>query len=86
MGPCFKSYVSYKFDRPETIRDRAKMDLAGYRVRRLSGNFFWALNREEMSFRHVNMVAKFLDDNKPKIHLKSEFTMFQSLSILSNFI
>ena len=26
MGPCFKSYLSYKFDRPEAIRDRAKTD------------------------------------------------------------
>ena len=27
-------------------------------------------NREEKSLRHVVMVAKGLDDNKPKIHLK----------------
>ena len=40
MGPCFKSYLSYKFDRPETTRDRAKMDLAGHRVRRLSEKYF----------------------------------------------
>ena len=33
-------YLSYKFDRPETIRDRAKMNLAGHRVHRLSGNCF----------------------------------------------
>ena len=26
MGPCFKSYLSHKFDRPEAIRDRAKTD------------------------------------------------------------
>ena len=39
-----------------------------------------------MSFCHVDMVAKFLDDNKLKVHLKSEFTMFQSSWILSNFI
>ena len=26
MGPCFKSYLPYKFDRPEAIRDRAKND------------------------------------------------------------
>ena len=26
MGPCLKSYLSYKFDRPEAIRDRAKTD------------------------------------------------------------
>ena len=24
MGPCFKSYLSYKFDLPEAIRNRAK--------------------------------------------------------------
>ena len=30
-------------------------------------------NREEKSLRHVAMVAKFLDDRKPKIHLKSAF-------------
>ena len=40
MGPCFKSYLCHKFDRPETIRDRAKMNLAGHRVGRLSGNYF----------------------------------------------
>ena len=40
MGPCFKSYSSYKSDLPETIRDRAKMNLAGHRVRRFSGNYF----------------------------------------------
>ena len=33
------------FDRPETIRDRAKMNLAGHRDRRLSENYFepWAM-------------------------------------------
>ena len=41
MGPCLKSYLSYKFDRSETVRDRAKMNLAGHRVRRLDfGNYF----------------------------------------------
>ena len=40
MGPCFKSYLFYKFDRPETVRDRAKMNLAGHCVRRLSRNYF----------------------------------------------
>ena len=40
MGPCLKSYLSYKFDRSETVRDRAKMNLAGHRVRRLFGNYF----------------------------------------------
>ena len=39
-NPCFKSYLSYKFDRPETIRDQAKMNLAGQRVRRLCRNYF----------------------------------------------
>ena len=28
------------------------------------------VNREEKSLRHVAMVAKFLDDNKPKTSLK----------------
>ena len=27
-GPCFKSYLSYKFDWPEMMRDQAKMNLA----------------------------------------------------------
>ena len=40
MGPCFKSYLCNKFDRPETIRDRAKMNLASHHVQRLSGNHF----------------------------------------------
>ena len=39
-----------------------------------------------MSLRHVAMVAKFLDDNKPKIHLKNKIAMFQTSSILFNFI
>ena len=43
------------------------------------------LNREEKSLRHVAMVAKFLDDNKPKSHLKSKFALFQTSSILFNF-
>ena len=42
--------------------------------------------REEKSLRHVAMVAKFLDDNKPKIHLKRDFAPFQTSSILFNFI
>ena len=40
MGPYFKSYKSYKFDWPGTIRDQTKMNLAGHCVRRLSGNYF----------------------------------------------
>ena len=36
------------------------------------------LNKEEKSLRHVPMGAKFLDDNKPKIHLKNEFALFQA--------
>ena len=35
-------------------------------------------NREEKSLRCVAMVAKFLDDNKPKIDLKREFALFQT--------
>ena len=43
-------------------------------------------NREEKSLRHVAMVARFLDDNKPKTSLKSKFALFQTSSILFNFI
>ena len=42
--------------------------------------------REEKSLCRVDMVAKFLDDNKPKRRLKKEFALFQTSSILSNFI
>ena len=43
-------------------------------------------DREEKSLRHVAMVAKFLDDNKRKINLKSKFALFQTSSILFNFV
>ena len=42
--------------------------------------------REEKSLRHVAMVAKFLDDNKPIKSLKKLFALFQTLPILFNFI
>ena len=35
-------------------------------------------NREGKSLRHFAMVAKFLDDNKLKILLKSKFELFQT--------
>ena len=38
-------------------------------------------NREEKSLRRVAMVAKFLDDKKPKIDLKREFALFQTKTI-----
>ena len=38
------------------------------------------------SLRHVAMVAKFLDDNKPKRRLKCGFALFQTSSSLLNFI
>ena len=44
------------------------------------------MNRQEKSLRHVAMVAKVLDDNKPEIHLKSKFALFQTSSVLFNFI
>ena len=34
-----------------------------------------------MSLCHVAMVAKFLDENKPKTSLKREFALFQTTSI-----
>ena len=48
--------------------------------------FTTRLDREEKSLRHVTIVAKCLVDNKPKIHLKSKFALFQTSSILFNFI
>ena len=42
--------------------------------------------RKERSLRHVAMVATFLDDNKPKRHLKCGFALFQTSSSLLNFI
>ena len=46
MGPCFKSYLSYKFDRPETICDPAKMNLPGHHVWTLPWNYFEPCNKE----------------------------------------
>ena len=43
-------------------------------------------NREEKSLRHVAMVAKFWDDNKPIKSLKSLCALFQTLPILFSFI
>ena len=43
-------------------------------------------NRKEKSLRHVAMVAKFLDDNKPIKSLKSLFARFQTSLIVFNFI
>ena len=42
--------------------------------------------REKKSLRHVAMVAKFLDDNKSKRHVKSRFALFQTSSFLFNFV
>ena len=42
--------------------------------------------REEKSFRHVAMVAKYLDDNKSERHSKNGFELFQTSSILFNLI
>ena len=44
------------------------------------------VHREEKSLRHVAMVAKCLDDNKPIKSLKSLFALFQTSPILFNFI
>ena len=38
--------------------------------------FKFLVYREEESLRHIAMVAKFLDDNKPKHLLKSGFALF----------
>ena len=44
------------------------------------------VNKEEKSLRHVAMVAKFLDDNKPIQSFKSLLALFQTSPILFNFI
>ena len=62
----------------------------------LSPDLFWPFNREEKSLRHVVMVAKFLDDNKPKtsptkwirtslnfIHLIQFYLIWQMLATFS---
>lgn len=43
---------------------------------------FFFCNGDEKSLRHVSKVAKFLDEKEPKIHLKSEFVLFQTSSIV----
>ena len=44
------------------------------------------LKNREKSLRHVAMVAKFLMTTSQKRHLKGEFSLCQTLSILFNFI
>ena len=40
------------------------------------------MNRQEKLLRHVAMVAKFWDENKPKIHLKSKFALFKLVGLI----
>ena len=49
----------------QTIEIKIKATVAVLRRR--------GLTREEKSLRHVALEAKFLDDNKPKIHQKENF-------------
>ena len=49
-------------------------------------NLFIALNNRKKLLHHIAMVAKFVDDNKAKIHLQSKFALFQTSLILFNFI
>ena len=51
-----------------------------------ASDIFNVNNREEKSLRQVVLGAKFLNDNKPKRYLKSGFALFQTSSILFNFI
>ena len=44
------------------------------------------LSREEKSLRHVAMVAKFWEDNKPIKSLKSLFALFQTSPVFFSFI
>ena len=47
--------------------------------------FFWKINREEKSLRHVTTVAKFLDDNKPKTSLKNWIRTVSNFNDLTQF-
>ena len=47
---------------------------------------FDLLYGEKKSLRHVAMVAKKVDDNKPKKSLKSLFALFSTSPTLFNFI
>jgi len=67
-----------------TLRIRVRLGQSGVELH--YGAFFLQCNGEGKSLRHVAMVAKFLDDNKSKRHLKSGFVLFQTSSILFNFI
>ena len=60
MGPCFESYLSYIFDQPEKIRDRAKMNLASHRVWRL-----WKL------FRALELVSSIVRVRNSRILFQS---------------
>ena len=57
LGPCFKSPLSYKFYRPETIRDRAKMYSAVHVSEDYPENISSPASR--MISRHTNRVAYF---------------------------
>lgn len=44
------------------------------------------LKREEKSLHQVAIVVKFLDENKPKVSLTSQFALFQTSLMLRDFI
>ena len=69
-------FLLFKKVREALIRVGRLFDITAYGVH----------HREEKSLRQVAIVAKFLDEKKPKCSLKSGFALFQTSSIPSNFI
>ena len=84
LGPC---YVELHYG---TVLGTLPLFLSAFkRVRGKLGRMASPKKRprnKEKSLRHVAMLAKFLNDNKSKRHLKSGFALFQTSSISFNFI
>ena len=84
--------VSLKLNSSETkfVWSNPKRDETCYVTSARTKTFFapseFPNNTEEKSLRHVATVANFLNNNKLKTSLKSEYALFQSSLILFNFI
>ena len=84
--------VSLKLNSSETkfVWSNPKRDETCYVTSARTKTFFapseFPNNTEEKTLRHVATVANFLNNNKLKTSLKSEYALFQSSLILFNFI
>ena len=79
MDPCFKSYLSHKFDRPETICDRTRINLASHGVRRLTGNYFEPCTAV---FRNYKTNTSKKDKNKCQLAIKEKHNHKRYLHLL----